>query len=198
MCPLFFIKFLFFHQMIALPKLWKVLFISSKKLFSFSRYSYFCNLFPSFPQFPDTKGQMEVGQFVMSWTDFHKGFLINLFQNIWTFKRISWMQWLFWVITKIKKGVWDYLLMHISCIIFPQKCFLFNTLSMGKVSMSYLFSFPRYQTKSFIKFLFRQLMSQTIRFILDQPLKQWLTGRKRGEDKNTKIWIYISRTKWTF
>ena len=25
--------------------------------------------------------------------------------------------------------------------------------------------------------------------MLDQPLKQWLTGRKRGEDLNTKIWI---------
>ena len=37
-----FIKFLFFHQMIALQKLWKILFISSKKLFSFSRYSNVC------------------------------------------------------------------------------------------------------------------------------------------------------------
>ena len=33
----------FFHQMIALRKLWKILFISSKKLFWFSRYSNFCN-----------------------------------------------------------------------------------------------------------------------------------------------------------
>ena len=30
-------------------------------------------------------------------------------------------------------------------------------------------------------------MSQTIRFMLDQPLKQWLTGRKREEDANTKF-----------
>ena len=59
---------------------------------------------------------------------------------------------------------------------------------MDKISMPSLFSFPRYQTKCVIKFLFRQLMmSQTIRFMLDQPLKQWLTGRKRGEDRNTKI-----------
>ena len=60
---------------------------------------------------------------------------------------------------------------------------------MDKVSMSHLISFSRYQTKCVIKFLFRQLMSQTIRFMLDQPLKQWLTGRKRGEDQNTKISI---------
>ena len=53
--------------------------------------------------------------------------------------------------------------------------------------MLYLISFSRYQLKCVIKFLFRQLMtSQTLRFFLDQPLKQWLTGRKRGEDENTK------------
>ena len=44
-----FIKFLFFQQMIALQKLWKMLFISSEKLFSFSRYSIFCiSVLPSF------------------------------------------------------------------------------------------------------------------------------------------------------
>ena len=55
-----FFKFLFFHQMIALQKLWKIFFLSSKKLFLFSRYSNFCNFPPSFPNFPDSKGQMEV------------------------------------------------------------------------------------------------------------------------------------------
>ena len=59
---------------------------------------------------------------------------------------------------------------------------------MEKVSVSYLFSFSRYQTKCIIKFLFRQLMiSQTLKFILDQALNQWLTGRKRGKDGNTKF-----------
>ena len=61
---------------------------------------------------------------------------------------------------------------------------------MNKVSISRLISFSRYQTKCVIKFLFSQLMtSQTLRFFLDQPLKQWLTGRKRGEDENTKTGI---------
>ena len=49
-----------FHQIIALQKLRKVFFISSKKLFSFSRYSNFCNFFLSFSHFPDSKGQVEV------------------------------------------------------------------------------------------------------------------------------------------
>ena len=60
---------------------------------------------------------------------------------------------------------------------------------MNKVSMSYLFSFSRYQTKCFIDFLFRQLMtSHTLRFVFDHPQKQWPTGRKRGKDRNRKNW----------
>ena len=59
---------------------------------------------------------------------------------------------------------------------------------MDKVSMSHLISFSRKQTKCVTKFLFRQLMtSQILRFFLDQPLKQRLTGKKRGEEENTKI-----------
>ena len=46
--PIFY-YFLFFHQVIALQKLWKMFFISSKKFFLCSRYSYFCNLSCSFP-----------------------------------------------------------------------------------------------------------------------------------------------------
>ena len=38
------------------------------------------------------------------------------------------------------------------------------------------------------------MMSQTVRFMLDQPLKQWLTERKRGEDEKKKN-LNISRTK---
>ena len=72
MCPIFFIKFLFFDQMIALQKQWKIFFILSKKFFSFSRYSNCCNFSPSFPHFPDSKGQMEVELFMMSWIGLHK------------------------------------------------------------------------------------------------------------------------------
>ena len=45
-----------------------------------------------------------------------------------------------------------------------------------------------------IKFLFRQLMTpKTLRFFLNQPLKQWLTRRKRGKEENTKTWISRER-----
>ena len=44
-CLLLFIKFLLFHKMIALQKLWKMLFILSKKFFSFKIFK-FCSFFP--------------------------------------------------------------------------------------------------------------------------------------------------------
>ena len=46
--------------------------ISCKKLFLFLRHSDFCNFFVSFPHFPDSKGQMKMEWFMMSWIGLHK------------------------------------------------------------------------------------------------------------------------------
>ena len=81
---------------------------------------------------------------------------------------------------------------------FLYKNFLYLILHQGiyKVSMSYLFSFSGYQTKCVIEFLFRQLMtSWTLRFIFNHPPKQWPTGRKKGKDRYTKIWISQERNE---
>ena len=61
-CVRYFLSnFYFFTKWyLVLQNLWKMFFISSKKLFSFSRYSDFCIFSSSFPHFPDSKGQMEV------------------------------------------------------------------------------------------------------------------------------------------
>ena len=68
---------------------------------------------------------------------------------------------------------------------------------MAKVSMSYRYSFSRYKTKRVMKFLFRQLMtSESLIYTLDQDLKQWLTGRKIGEHRNTKNWISRERKEF--
>ena len=105
-----------------------------------------------------------------------------------TVKRISCLQWLFWVIFQNYKEVWDQLLVHIFCMIFPKKCYLFDTQSMNKVSVPQPFSYSRYQTKCITEFLFKQFMvSQTLIFIFDHPQNQWLTGRKRKKNGNTKI-----------
>ena len=59
---------------------------------------------------------------------------------------------------------------------------------MDKVSMSHLISLPRYQIRCVIKFLFRQMMtSETLGFLLNRPLMQWLTGKKRGKKKIQKF-----------
>ena len=48
-CISYFLSNFIFHQIIAFQKPWKMLFISSKKLFLFSRYSNFCLfIFPAF------------------------------------------------------------------------------------------------------------------------------------------------------
>ena len=62
--------------------------------------------------------------------------------------------------------------------------------------MSYLFFFSRYQTNLSLSFLRQLMTSYTLRFILDQALKQWLAGRKRGEDGNTKIIISQERKEF--
>ena len=67
----------------------------------------------------------------------------------------------------------------------------------AQTSITYLFSFPRYQTKCVSKFLFSQLMSQTIRFMLDQTLKQMADRKKkRGRWKYKNL--NISRMKIAF
>ena len=53
-------KFLFLNQVIALQKLRKMLFILSKKLVLFLRYSNFCNFFASFLYFLDSEGEVKV------------------------------------------------------------------------------------------------------------------------------------------
>ena len=59
---------------------------------------------------------------------------------------------------------------------------------MDKVSVSHCIAFSGYQTKCVIKFLLRKLMTLLfLDFFLDQPLKQWLTAEKSGEDENTKF-----------
>ena len=64
--------FLLLHQMIALLKLWKMLFISSKKPLFVLQCSNFCKFCPSCQHFGDTKGPMKVEQFMMLWIALRK------------------------------------------------------------------------------------------------------------------------------
>ena len=58
---------------------------------------------------------------------------------------------------------------------------------MDKVSMSYLISFSDIKQNVLWSTYLDNWWCHKL--FLDQPLKQWLTGRKKGEDQNTKTWI---------
>ena len=85
--------------------------------------------------------------------------------------------------TKLKRGLGLAFDAHFLDKFTIKRCSLFTTLSMHKVSMIYLLSFSRYETKCVMEFLFTQLVTALIlRFIFDLVLKQGLIERKRGED----------------
>ena len=118
---------------------------------------------------------------------------LRLFDNplskYFTFKIISCMQWLFWVIYQNYRGLGLAFAAHFLHDFSIKMFFIWYSIY-GQVSMPSHFSFSRYQTKCVIEFLFWQLMaSWTLRFIFDHSLKQWPTDRKKGKDRNTKIWI---------
>ena len=116
--------------------------------------------------------------------------MIILFQNILFLKEFLAYSCSFGLFTKIKMGSGTSFWCTFSAWFFDKIFSLCNNLSMDKLSMSYLFSFPRYQIKCVIKLSLRQLMtSSTLRFIFKQPLKQWQKRRKKGEDESTIIWI---------
>ena len=106
-------------------------------------------------------------------------------------KRISCMQWLFWVIYQNSgtsfSCTFSELFFHRNVpylILYQWKKFQFHTF------------FPSQNKKQNVLLSF-SLDSwwhhKLLRFMFDQPLKQWLTGGKWGEDRDTKIWISRKR-----
>ena len=101
----------------------------------------------------------EIGLDRKNKVNFFKVFLIILFQNVSFFTQFLARNGYFGLFTKIKKPSQTGFSVHSFCMIFPEKCSILTTVSIDKVSMSYLFSFSRYQGKCVIKFLFRQLLT---------------------------------------
>ena len=117
-----------------------------------------------------------------------------LFQNILLLKEFIACNGCFGLFTKIKRRCGTGFWCTFSAWFFHKNIFYLTLYQRAKFQCHASFPSQDIKKNCVIKFLFRQLMiSQTIRFILDQPLKQWLTGRKRGEDGNTKIWISPER-----
>ena len=100
-----------------------------------------------------------LSKYIWFWKEFFAMTILGIINTEKTRKNIV-MDRLFCIIYQNWKDIWDKLLVHIFCMIFPLRknkehdCSLFNTLSFGKVLMSNLFTFSRYQTKCVIEFLF--------------------------------------------
>ena len=117
--------------------------------------------------------------------------MIIPFQKILLLKEFLACNDCFGLFTKIKRGSGNSFWCTFSAWFFHKNVFYLILYQWGNFQCHNSFSNPRYQTKYVIKFIFRQLMmSQTIRFMFDQPIKQCLTERKREEDGNTKIWKF--------
>ena len=101
----------------------------------------------------------EIGLDRKNKVNFFKVFLIILFQSVSFFMQFLACNGYFGLFTKIKKPSRTGFSVHSFCMIFPEKCSFLTTLSIDKVSMSYLFSFSRYQGKCVIEFLFGQLLT---------------------------------------
>ena len=75
--------------------------------------------------------------------------------------------------------------------------FIFTPNSPSKTMKNvFYFTYRALFVLKMIKFLwFSLLFHKTLRSNFDHPLKQWTTGKKRGEDRNTKIWISWEQKK---
>ena len=123
--------------------------------------------------------------------------ILRVFDNNLSKYLISCMRWHFWVIYQKRKGSGINFWCTFSAWIVRKNALYLILYQWTKFQYHNFLSILRYQTKYVIKFLLRQLMtSYTLRFILDQALKQRLTEKNRGRWKYKNL--NISRRKWAF
>ena len=79
---------------------------------------------------------------------------------------------------------------------FSIKKFLFNTLSIDKVKISYHFSFSRYQTKCSIRFLFRQLMMSQKRNMEIQKFEYLKNEKSFLDEIKSNFHNHLRATIW--
>ena len=116
--------------------------------------------------------------------------MIILFQNILLLKEFLGCNGCFGLFTKIIKRSGN-----ISCCIFSAWFFHKNAfyliLHLWTKFQCHTF-FPSQDIKQDVllsSYLDNWWRHKLLRFIFDHPLKQWPTGRKRGKDRNRKIWL---------
>ena len=97
-------------------------------------------------------------------------------------------------LAKLKRGL-GLAFGAIFCMVFPWIFSVFNTLSMGRVSMSHLLSFSRHQAKSVVVSSYSDSWWHHKFYDfswINRQCNGW-QGKKRDEDKDIKIWISQER-----
>ena len=116
--------------------------------------------------------------------------MIILFQNILFLKEFLACNGCFGLFTKIKKGSGTSFWCTFSAWFFHKNVPYLILYQWTKFQCHTLFlSQDIKQNMLLTSYLDKWWHHKLLRFFLNHPLKRWLTGKKRGEDKNTKIWI---------
>ena len=112
---------------------------------------------------------------------------IILFQNTLFLKEFLACNGCLGLFSKIKKESGANFWCTISAWLFCKKCSLFNSIQWAEFQFHTL-SFSQYIKQNMLS------MSLTLSLFLDQPLKQWLMGKKRGRWKYKGLNISIERS----
>ena len=112
----------------------------------------------------------------------------RILKRIWYFEFLTCNDW-FALFRKIKKGSGTSFWCTFSAWVLHKKVLYLILYQQTKFQCHALFlSQDIKENVLLIPYLDRWTL-RTLRFFLNQPLKQWLTGSKRGEDEYTKNWI---------
>ena len=110
------------------------------------------------------------------------------------FTRISCMQWLFWVVYQNKKGSGTSFWCTFSAWFFHKNVPYLILYQWSKFQCHTFFPSQDIKQNVFLSsYLNGWWHHKLLSFIFNQALKQWLTGRKRGEGDNGEIWISWER-----
>ena len=119
--------------------------------------------------------------------------MIILFQSVLFLKQYPTCNGCFALFTKIKEGSWTGFGCITSAWFFHVNISYVILYQLTKFQCHIFLVSSRCQTKCVIRILFRHMLtSKTLRFILNHPLSQWLTGKNWGEVGNTKFEYLIN------
>ena len=115
--------------------------------------------------------------------------MINLFQNILFTKNFLHAMAVLVYLQKIKRSLGPPFVLHFPVWFFHKNVPYLRFHHRTKFQCHTFYPSQDIKQNALLWSYLHSWCHKLLRFILDQSLKQCLTGRKREEDRNTKIWI---------